>query len=71
VRYFADPNINIEAFLRETPPHTYVNSAGETVAWLFVAVLAIDELDGPENGAEVAGFIAGGHQFLKWARTGV
>jgi hypothetical protein len=35
----------------------------------FVGVLGIDELDAPEDGAEVLGFIAGCHQFVKWARS--
>jgi hypothetical protein len=71
VRYFADPTIDIEAFLREAPPHSYVNSAGETVVWPFIGVLGIDELDAPEDGAEVVGFIAGCHKLVKWARSGI
>ena len=71
VRYFTDPTTDVEAFLREAPPHTYVNSAGQTVVWPFVALLGVDEIDNPDNGAEVLGFIAGGHQLIKWARSGL
>jgi hypothetical protein len=67
VRYFADPMVAIEVFLREARPHTRIRSAGETTTWPFVAVLGIDEINDPDEGAQVVGFIAGGHKILKSA----
>jgi hypothetical protein len=71
VCYFTDPTTDIETFLREAPPHSYVNSAGQTVEWPFAGVLGIEEIVEPANGTEVVGFVAAGHQFLKWARSGL
>jgi hypothetical protein len=41
------------------------------VAWPFVALLGVDKIEDPENGSEVLGFIAAGHQFTKWTRGGL
>ena len=67
VRYFDDPSVDIESFLRAEPPHSYSNDRGELVAWPFVHVLAIEDFDNPRNGKEIAGFIAECQDFQKWA----
>jgi hypothetical protein len=67
VRYFDDPSVDIESFLRDEPTHSYSNDRGELVAWPFVHVLAIADFDSPKNGKEIAGFITGCKEFQKWA----
>jgi hypothetical protein len=67
VRYFDDPTVNIETYLRSEPTHSYLNDQDELVTWPFVAVTAIEDLGTPKNGREIAGFITGYDQFAKWA----
>jgi hypothetical protein len=67
VRYFDDPNVDVESFLRDEPTHSYSNDRGELVTWPFVHVLAIQDLDSPGNGKEIVGFIAECKDLQKWA----
>jgi hypothetical protein len=68
VRYFDDASIDIAAFLRDEPIHSYSNHLNELVTWLFVGVLDIQNLENPKNGSEIAGFITGCMEFQKWAQ---
>jgi len=66
VRYFSDPAVDIEPFLRQEPTHSYRNARNEVVSWHLVDVLAIEEVTQPENGREVLGFITGCDEFARW-----
>jgi hypothetical protein len=52
-RYFDDPAVDIEPFLRREPILSYPTVQNEVVAWLLVDVLAIEELTQPKSGGEV------------------
>jgi hypothetical protein len=58
VRYFADsaPSV-VENRIRSEPTHTYLNEQGESVAWRFLRIAAIEQLDELKDGAEIVGFI--------------
>jgi hypothetical protein len=66
VRYFDDPTVDIEPFLRKEPVHSYRTIQNEVVTWLLVDVLAIEELTQPKSGGEVLGFITRADEFAKW-----
>jgi hypothetical protein len=68
VRYFGRPSTDIEFFLRSETTHSYRNIRNEEVAWHFVRVASVEELRVPDEGQEVAGFIAGCKEFVEWAR---
>jgi hypothetical protein len=68
VRYFDDPATDIEAYLQNEPTQSYLNEKGELVTWPLIAVMAIEDLDNLRNGKEIAGFISGCHDFVKWTR---
>ena len=68
-RYFTtDDFAEVERRVRAEAPHTYRNEHNETVAWPLAEVLAIEPLEAPADGSEVAGFITGCDEFAKWAR---
>jgi hypothetical protein len=68
VRYFATGTAaEIEERLRSQETVSYLNGAGETVSWPFVAVLAIEPFGTPLDGREVVGFITGHREFAKWS----
>ena len=71
VRYFEDTSIDIAAFLRAEPIHSYSNNLDELVTWPFVAVLAVENFGSPKNGGEIAGFITGGMEFPRWTRKAI
>jgi hypothetical protein len=60
VRYFASDSIDeVMLRLRTEPPHTYKNSDGEDVAWIFDDTVAVEFDPRLEDGTEVIGFITG------------
>jgi hypothetical protein len=61
-------SIDIAAFLRDEPIHSYSNDFNELVTWPFVGVLDIQNLENPKNASEIAGFITGCMEFQKWAQ---
>ena len=67
VRLFSKLKIGIEEFLRNELPQQYKNDRGQTVTWPFVQLLALEEYSPGAEGQEVIGFIAGCHEFPKWA----
>jgi hypothetical protein len=69
VRHFGRPSTDIEAFLRSETPHAYRNIRNEEVVWHWVRVASIEELIIPEEGQEIAGFVAGCNEFVDWARA--
>jgi hypothetical protein len=66
VRYFDDPAVDIEPYLRQEPVHSYRNAQNEVITWLMVDVLAMEELTQPSNGGEVLGFITSSAAFATW-----
>ena len=60
--------VAIEQRLRKEPLHSYENDKGETVNWHLVRILSIEPVDGPADGAEIAGFITGCNEFPKWSQ---
>lgn len=66
VRYFDDPAVDIEPYLRQEPMHSYRNVQNEVTTWMLVDVLAIEELSQPKNGGEVLGFITSGAAIAQW-----
>ena len=61
VRWFAGrvDEDDLRERLRAEPPSEYFNSDGNTVRWELAKIYAVEPLDGtPEDGDEVAGFIA-------------
>jgi hypothetical protein len=68
VRYFASGTTQeIEDFLRTECTHSYRNDDDELVSWPYVALLAVEQLQSPQTGREVVGFITGCYQFPAWA----
>jgi hypothetical protein len=60
VRYFASGSIDeVMSRLRTEPPHTYKNSDGEDVVWVFDGTVAVEFDPVFKDGAEIIGFITG------------
>jgi hypothetical protein len=60
VRYFASDSIDeVMSRLRSEPPHSYKNSDGEDVVWVFDDTAAVEFDPDFKDGAEVIGFITG------------
>jgi hypothetical protein len=69
VRHFASFSpAEIERRLRSEPLHSYQNDAGEIVTWPLVHVMAVEPIEDPADGAEIAGFITGCNEFAKWSQ---
>jgi hypothetical protein len=69
VRYFSSFSPSeIEQRLRSESPNTYENDSGEVVSWPLAQILAIEPLENPSDGSEIAGFITGYPEFQKWTR---
>jgi hypothetical protein len=60
VRYFASDSIDeVMTRLRTEPRHTYKNSEGEDVVWVFDGTAAVEFDPDFKDGAEIIGFITG------------
>lgn len=69
VRWFsADSHDEVGNVLENEPPHSYDNPQGEAVTWSLSRVLAVEEVDSPESGDEVVGFIARIHEIACFAQ---
>jgi hypothetical protein len=70
-RYFEFENeCDIEPALRNAPPHSYTNEAGDIVRWLFSRLLIVWEYDrAPKHGEEFGGVHVTADEIAALAKT--